>query len=51
MGGGTWRLLLLRGVGRVSLARFLLGMETAQHMNLEQTESLERVESLEINRN
>lgn len=42
MGGGTWRLVLLRGVGRVALARFLLGMETAEHMNLEQTESLER---------
>eukprot|EP00435_Cladocopium_sp_Y103_P032424 s1817_g8.t1 len=41
MGSGTWHLALLRNAGRGTLTKFLLGLETGSHVNLDQTEILE----------
>lgn len=41
MGSGTWHLALLRNAGRGTLTKFMLGLETGSHVNLDQTEILE----------
>jgi len=41
MGSQTWHLAILRNVGRGPLLKFLTGLETGSHVNMNQTEIIE----------